>query len=544
MNKIKDLYTTFEKVTSNVKFAVVIISIFTVALIYGTFMESYHGADYAKRLIYLSWWFIALQVMMFISIFMAVVVRLPMKKRLYGFYTIHAGLIILFIGSFFTYKNGIDGSIQLLPKTPTNKILINEDVLQVHQEIDNKLYRVKLPYTATETTVNADLGLSKVKKFIPFAENRVKWTKNEKHQKSEHSSQYILFNEMLSQEFTLSLSPQSDFKSNERMGLLNLHYMPEILLNCFMKESATDLILWNIFNGDCFTPEEKGISVEMTPNNTRFLAFKHKGETLTFFPDFSPIAVDEKMNKKEDTEYRVMSKQVFTKQNSNNLFLFGEHAVFYSKGRKKWIKKSLKDNKLAKLPWMNFQLRLLKHERGLFPIEEPYSVIPIQDNNEIIKGGIKAVQIEFNNELYWVRSDRPLKLSNGEKNINFQLINKEIKLPYQITLEKFKMNKNPGTNDPASYESFVSLLDGRSNIGAKEHHVFMNNPLKYDDFTFYQSSYFPLGIDEKGENVFGSVFSVNYDPGRFFKYFASLLIVLGSAWHYILNRKRKKKVNV
>ena len=105
MNKIKHLYQVFETTVSNVKFAVIIISLFTLALVYGTFMESYHGADFAGRLVYKSWWFILIEVAMFISIFMATVVRLPAKKRLYGFYTIHAGLITLFIGSFFTYIN-------------------------------------------------------------------------------------------------------------------------------------------------------------------------------------------------------------------------------------------------------------------------------------------------------------------------------------------------------------------------------------------------------------------------------------------------------
>ncbi len=55
MNNIKHLYNVFETTVSHVKFAVVIILLFTVALVFGTFMESYHGADYANRLVYKSW---------------------------------------------------------------------------------------------------------------------------------------------------------------------------------------------------------------------------------------------------------------------------------------------------------------------------------------------------------------------------------------------------------------------------------------------------------------------------------------------------------
>ncbi len=98
------------------------------------------------------------------------------------------------------------------------------------------------------------------------------------------------------------------------------------------------------------------------------------------------------------------------------------------------------------------------------------------------------------------------------------------------------MDKNPGTNDPASYESFVALLDGRTTNGASDHHVYMNNPLKYDDFTFYQSSYFQVG-----PNQYGSAFSVNYDPGRPLKYLGSFLLVFGSAWHFYIRRRKKRK---
>src|SRR5690606_14436862 len=93
------------------------------------------------------------------------------------------------------------------------------------------------------------------------------------------------------------------------------------------------------------------------------------------------------------------------------------------------------------------------------------------------------------------------------------------------------------TNNPASYESFVTVFDGRNpEQGTSSHHVYMNNPLKYDGFTFYQSSYFPVG-----DNAFASVFSVNFDPGRPLKYFGSLLLVFGSIWHYIIRRKKGTK---
>ena len=534
MNKFKHLYHVFETTVSNVKFAVVIISLFAIALVYGTFMESYHGADFAGRLVYKSWWFILIQICMFISIFMATVVRLPMKKRLYGFYTIHTGLITLFVGSFFTYINGIDGSIQLLPNTPAHKLFINEDILRIDFTKTNKSYKLALPYSSGPTNINQVIENIEVVEFYPSAENKLEWIEEVDHNQEQHSSSYMLFNDNMSQDLTLSLSPKSDFKSMKRLGLLNLHYMPSILKDCFAKESKSGFVVWNLQSGECFTAEDKKLAIDKTDKGTRFVLLMHDKKYLKFFPDFSPVAVNDDLTKNHNTPFRVLSKHIF--EEKPNLFLFGEDVAFYKKVRKKWVIKSLKDG-IVKLPWMAFKLRLLNHSKDSYPAQIPTYIRPTQEDGKIIAGNVKAVKIKFYDKFYWVRNDGPLELSNGSDSVKLKIDQKEIKLPYQITLERFQMNKNPGTNNPASFESFVQLLDGRNNEGVKKHHVFMNNPIKHDDFTFYQSSYFPVSKDQ-----YGSVLSVNYDPGRFFKYLGSLLIVLGSMWHYFITRKKKVSV--
>ena len=533
MNDFKLLYSKFEKFFASAKFAVIIITIFTVTLIYGTFMESYHGADYANRLVYKSWWFILIELLMFTSIVMATIVRLPYKKRLKGFYIIHSGLVILFIGSFFTYINGIDGSIQLLPNTPSRKILINEDILKISFINSNKVYTLGLPYTHNKKTLDKSIENITVKEFIPYAENQTKWLPINNSIGRQHGTKYQIFNNNMSQNFTLSLHSESDFKSLEKMGLLNLHYMPYILEECFLKKTSTGHIIWNLETGECFTPQERNIPVEKTDRGTTFIVMKYKNEYLKFFPDFSPVAVNDDLTKKNNMPFRVLSKNLFKEK--PHLFLFGESVTYFNKRKNKWISKSLKNDNIAKLPWMGFKLKTIRHENHQYPIELPTYVTPIQDSNKIIKGNSKAVSILFQNKEYWVRDDSPLELTNGENTMRFQLTNKEIKLPYQITLQKFVMNKDPGTNNPASYESFTQLLDGRDGTKSIDNHIFMNNPLKYDNFTFYQSSYFEIAKDQ-----YGSILSVNYDPGRFFKYLGSLFIVLGAIIHYFITRKKLK----
>ena len=106
-------------------------------------------------------------------------------------------------------------------------------------------------------------------------------------------------------------------------------------------------------------------------------------------------------------------------------------------------------------------------------------------------------------------------------------------LPWSFSLERFKMDRDPGTTNPASYESFVNVRDPQFQK-TENAHIFMNNPLKKGKYTFYQASYFPVD-----ENVFGSVLQVNYDPGRFLKYAGSLILILGTILHFYIRRPKR-----
>jgi hypothetical protein len=141
-------YRKVELFFGNMKFAVVIITLFAIYLGYGTFMESYHGTEYANRLVYKSLPFMLVQFGMFLSILFATLIRLPPKKHLYGFYVIHAGLIILFLGSWITYQSGVDGNITLAPNLATRDIMINQDELSIQFPSLGKEVTVDLPYVA------------------------------------------------------------------------------------------------------------------------------------------------------------------------------------------------------------------------------------------------------------------------------------------------------------------------------------------------------------------------------------------------------------
>ena len=106
-------------------------------------------------------------------------------------------------------------------------------------------------------------------------------------------------------------------------------------------------------------------------------------------------------------------------------------------------------------------------------------------------------------------------------------------LPFSIRLEHFSIDRYEGTNDPASYASSVSVIDGgapRSPVT-----ISMNEPLTQSGTTLYQASY-----EDAQPRPVTSIFSVNRDPGRKLKYYGSLLIVLGTIVLFAVKYLKRK----
>ncbi|HZY25383.1 MAG TPA: c-type cytochrome biogenesis protein CcsB [Bacteroidales bacterium] len=75
-------------------------------------------------------------------------------------------------------------------------------------------------------------------------------------------------------------------------------------------------------------------------------------------------------------------------------------------------------------------------------------------------------------------------------------------LPFVIKLNKFILERYPGSTSPSGYKSDVVIIDKAANV-EKPFMIFMNNILKYKGYRFYQSSY---DHDEQG-----TILSVNHD---------------------------------
>ncbi len=136
---------------------------------------------------------------------------------------------------------------------------------------------------------------------------------------------------------------------------------------------------------------------------------------------------------------------------------------------------------------------------------------------------------------------KPYKGQIGELNsftldgvkVDLRIGAKLIEVPFAIKLEKFKLERYPGSMTPASYASDVVLIDKEQNINMP-YGIYMNHVLDHRNYRFFQSSY---DQDEKG-----TILSVNHDPGTLPTYIGYILLTLGMIWSLFIPNGRFQKL--
>ena len=122
------------KFFASLKLALFILFFLMAVLAAGTFLESLHGTDAARLIIYESAWFSALLVLLGINVAAAALDRLPWKKKHTGFVITHIGIILILIGSFITHRLMVDGQMIITEGETEHQITLPDPVLYVFPE--------------------------------------------------------------------------------------------------------------------------------------------------------------------------------------------------------------------------------------------------------------------------------------------------------------------------------------------------------------------------------------------------------------------------
>ncbi len=123
---------------------------------------------------------------------------------------------------------------------------------------------------------------------------------------------------------------------------------------------------------------------------------------------------------------------------------------------------------------------------------------------------------------------RSLPVGNGSLGISYGSM--EVKLPFEIKLRDFIMDRYPGTDNPSSYASEVTVVDAANGVNMN-FRIFMNNILDYGGYRFFQSSF--------DQDEAGTILSVNHDfIGTWVSYIGYILLTIGLIFTFFHKKSR------
>ena len=120
---------------------------------------------------------------------------------------------------------------------------------------------------------------------------------------------------------------------------------------------------------------------------------------------------------------------------------------------------------------------------------------------------------------------QPTRIETAGGAVYLSLRRKRCWLPVFVQLKDFRKEFHPNTRTP---KSFASLIEVRVQDMVRDVIVEMNEPFRFQGYTFYQASYADL---ENGAEV--STFAVTFNVARLIPYVATGVTVVGLGLHFM-----------
>jgi hypothetical protein len=168
--------------------------------------------------------------------------------------------------------------------------------------------------------------------------------------------------------------------------------------------------------------------------------------------------------------------------------------------------------------------------------------LPLEQENERNLPALRLTLAEraggaAREELLWGASLAPLEIPAGGKTWEFYLRHRRWQAPFSLTLTKFKHEYYPNTEIPRTYQSDVIV---REPAGERPVLIRMNEPLRHQGYTFFQSSF----SDNPQTHEVTSTFAVVKNPSDQWPLIACIIVGAGLLIHFgigLIHYLRKEK---
>ncbi len=450
---------------SSLQLAVCIILFLAAALAAGTIIESMFDIQTGRFWVYRTWWFSGLLATLGINIFAVAMSRYPWKRRQIPFLSAHLGILLLLFGSLITQKNGLDGSLIVGEGERSALVQLQEPVLYLSDE-NGKVEKVGVPWIPPNVHFRP----------ITIWDGNLTITQFITHAESE-----VLFHE-------------SHDGNKQAAPAIELH------LTGGPMNFSERFWLWGGSSG--------WREVNLGPVRFILLDPKYPKDLYKNADSKSKARLQIKILENGQIHYEAKSMRGKIKKGK-----FNAEKIQGKQINTRWMQRASTPLRLKVLNYYRYAQNDTRYvrSRNQYGDQAPESAIQLRTRE--------------GKEFWMTLGDRqiaPLAKPDGTNQVvQLNYVRDRRILPFEVELNRFEISKYQGGMSPMGYSSYVKV----HGLGAPDSlvHISMNQPLEFMKYTLYQSSYVPA---QPRPTV--SIFTVNQDPGRIWKYLGSILIVLGA----------------
>lgn len=546
--------------------AVLLIIAVAIIIAAGTFIESYHGAEAAQRLIYYTPWFSIVLVLLAINLAASAISRWPWHKQHTGFLLTHLGIILILIGSLITQRFGIEGQVSIQEGDSESRMTLANPILEIFSPDLKEHFVLHYKPSVFPWSGRRKLELKpKSSVQIHVLQDFPKAILGESVKESAEGSPAIQFS------LSGSMAQTNDWlfldnpeKDQLAMGAAVIRFAHDPLsVEKPKKKSGNEFahLEFTLHSGKMIQVpiKESGEPKSFTLQGTKIRAklnrilrdaivdqnklidrskewrnpavelilegdgFNEQHTIFANFPDFptvhgmAPSASGMRITMK-------MAGQADKSASKNEL-----RFIYNSDGLPRYqVKKgdsitggTVEIGKQIETGWMDFKFSVDQFYHHA-EVERLFTPVPLASERA---GATRVIQIELSDgnesKNLWLRQGQVERIQMDGHDWHFVYGLETQPLGFSIKLNNFLMDTDPGTNRPASFKSQVTLKDVAKGI-SRDQLIQMNEPLIHRGFKVYQSAY---QVTPGEPDI--SVFTVARDPGIPIKYAGAIIMVLG-----------------
>ncbi|EPY6076470.1 cytochrome C biogenesis protein [Campylobacter jejuni subsp. jejuni] len=484
------------KSIGDLRVSVVLFLLFALFCALATFIESAYGTPTAWAMVYDTFWFEYIQLLLGINLLCGM-----FRYKMFGFKKLplmifHISFLFILVGSAMTRYAGFEGILPIREHTQNSLIESSKTSLRISAIKDGERYSAvndryigNLPFANSfklKLNLGDDQAVLKYKDLILNAHYTYK----------ENNNSDPLLVLMLSQKGSQGVDVKFEKGEVKNIEGVNFAFMNDNVKAPFVKidenltlSSSENLHFLSMLDGQNLDLKigEKANAKERRLYEINDISFVVKAASL-----HAQEAL-EGSNRPQDESFWLWFKSAWLEVGRTMLIsTFGEP--------------------------QNWKNSLLLHFKD-------FALSNKNKNLELTGSNALKLELSYKNEskeFYIFEYNKPIMIELADQKFFISWALSYEQLPFDIYLRDFVLDRYPGSMSPASYASEITVKNNNENF---DYRIFMNNVLDYDGYRFYQSSY---DQDEKG-----TVLSVNKDPGKIPTYIGYFLLCLGMFMNFL-----------